>query len=132
MINIKEVDWSQPGVKLNRLENNVEGKPLAFVIETEVAATIPVDKWFADLLLSIDTFTESTEYPEKNGMYVVNLIKDNNIVEQLICDELIYSVLLSEPKIIHLCEDYENSRMVVPGWHFAENKFYIPDQSYYV
>ncbi len=34
MIRYSEVNWSTPGVKQNRIDNNIEGgKPLAFIIE---------------------------------------------------------------------------------------------------
>lgn len=131
MINIKEIDWSEPGVKLNRIQNGIEGKPIAFVVGSEVAYTLPTDKWFSDLLLSIDTFLENIDYPAQEGVYMVDLIKDGVVLDQLVCDELLYSILLSDPKIIHICEDYENYKMAAPGWHFANNKFYIPEMLNY-
>jgi hypothetical protein len=127
MININEVDWTQPGIKLNRLNNNISGKALAFVVGTEVAYGLSTDEDFADLLLSANLFIENFDYPKKDNFYIVDLIKDGKILNQLMCDELLYSVLLSSPKIIHICEDYENYRLVVAGWHFANNKFYIPE-----
>jgi len=33
MINYSEIDWSTPGVKQDRIDNEIEGgKPLAFII----------------------------------------------------------------------------------------------------
>ena len=80
MIRYSEVNWSTPGVKQNRIDNNIEGgKPLAFIIDSEVVLTMATDRWFADFMETVDEFREPNVY-EHEGEFFVNLIKDGEIL----------------------------------------------------
>jgi len=83
MIIYKDVDWSTPGVKQNRIDNNIEGgKPLAFIIDSEVVLTMATDRWFADFMETIQEFREST-IPENNGNFYIDILGRINMLNTL-------------------------------------------------
>jgi len=128
MIRYSEIDWSTPGVKQNRIENNIEGgKPLAFIIDSEVVLTMATDRWFADFMETIDKFKEGS-IPEINGEFYVDLIKDNEIIETLACDEMIYSILLSDAKVVGYTEKDKYAEYIAPGWKYINNQFILPGE----
>jgi len=128
MIRYSEIDWSTPGVKQNRIENNIEGgKPLAFIIDSEVVLTMATDRWFADFMETIDEFKEGS-IPEINGEFYVDLIKDNEIIETLACDEMIYSILLSDAKVVGYTEKDKYAEYIAPGWKYINNEFVLPGE----
>lgn len=128
MIRYSEIDWSTPGVKQNRIENNIEGgKPLAFIIDSEVVLTMATDRWFADFMETIDEFKESV-VSEINGEFYVDLIKDNEIIETLACDEMIYSILLSDAKVVGYTEKDKYAEYIAPGWKYINNEFVLPGE----
>ena len=128
MIRYREVDWSTPGVKQNRVDNNIEGgKPLAFIIDSEVVLTMATDRWFADFMETIDEFREPL-IPENNGEFYVDLIKDNQIVEVLACDEMIYSILLSNAKVVGYTGENKYAEYIAPGWRYINGEFVIPGE----
>lgn len=127
MIDILDVDWDQPSTapgKIKIINDGLNGKALAFIIGTEVAETMALSEWFADLILSVDSFTDGGNI--KNDYYV-NFIKNNQIINVLKCNEMQHAILLSEPLILDYVE-YENGPMVVPGWSFIDGKFTIPGE----
>jgi len=128
MIRYSEIDWSTPGVKQNRIDNNIEGgKPLAFIIDSEVVLTMATDRWFADFMETIDEFKEGV-VPEINGEFYVDLIKDNEIIETLACDEMIYSILLSDAKVVGYTEKDKYAEYIAPGWKYINNEFVLPGE----
>jgi hypothetical protein len=127
IIDILDVDWDQPEtapIKQKIKNDNLNGKALAFVIETEVADTMALTEWYANLLLSVDSFEDGGN---ADNIYYVKFIKNNNIVNILKCNEMQHAILLSNPKIIDYAE-YENGMSVCPGWSFIDNKFTIPGE----
>jgi hypothetical protein len=123
MINIKEVDWKHIPKDII-INSDIEGKAVAFIIDTDVVETIAATDWFIDLMLSVDFFEDGGS-DELNNLFYLNLIKDNEIIESLVCEEKLYAILLSGAKIIELNEQYENYLAVYPGWHFINNDFVI-------
>ena len=128
MIIYKDVDWSTPGVKQNRIDNNIEGgKPLAFIIDSEVVLTMATDRWFADFMETIQEFREST-IPENNGNFYIDLIKDNEIIDTLVCDEMVYSILLSNAKVVGYTGENKYAEYIIPGWKYINGEFVIPGE----
>jgi len=128
MIRYSEVNWSTPGVKQNRIDNNIEGgKPLAFIIDSEVVLTMATDRWFANFMETIDEFRESNVY-EHEGEFFVNLIKDEEIVETLACDEMIYSILLSDAKVVGYTDEDKYAEYIAPGWKYINGQFVLPGE----
>jgi len=107
MIRYSEVNWSTPGVKQNRIDNNIEGgKPLAFIIDSEVVETMATDRWFSD-------FMET---------------KNNEVVETLACDEMIYSILLSNATAVGYTEADKYAEYIIPGWKYINGEFVVPGE----
>lgn len=128
MIRYSEVNWSTPGVKQNRIDNNIEGgKPLAFIIDSEVVLTMATDRWFADFMETIDEFKEPS-VSEHEGEFFVNLIKDEKIVETLACDEMIYSILLSDAKVVGYTDKDKYAEYIAPGWKHINGQFVLPGE----
>lgn len=123
MIDIKSVDWKYiPQDQI--INSDINGKAVAFVIETDVVETIAATDWFIDLIISVDAFEDGGS-DEPNNLYYLNLIKDNQVIETLSCEEKLYAILLSEAKVIELTDKYENYMAVYPGWQFINNDFVI-------
>lgn len=128
MIKYREVDWSTPGVKQHRIDNNIEGgKPLAFIIDSEVVLTMATDRWFADFMETIDEFREAS-VPEINGEFYVDLIKDNQVVDTLVCDEMVYSILLSDAKVVGYTGADKYAEYIIPGWKYINGQFVLPGE----
>jgi hypothetical protein len=129
MIFYNEVDWSAPGIKQNRIDNGIEGgKPLAFIIGDTVVETMATDRWFSDLMETVEEFLESSAEVEE-GSFAVDLIKNGSIVETLVCSEKIWAILLSNPIVVGFTpERYKYAEFVNPGWKYINNQFVIPGE----
>ena len=128
MIIYSEINWSTPGIKQNRIDNNIEGgKPLAFIIGNTVVATMPTDRWFSDLMETIDEFKENLELSSED-QYAVDLIKDGNVVDTLICPEKIRAILLSNPTLVGWTEKNKYAEMIGVGWKYIDGDFIIPGE----
>lgn len=124
-LDILDFDWDQPAsapIKAKIIAEDLTGKPLAFIIGEEVANTMALTDSFADLLLSIDSFTDAGVDGDR---YLVNLIKDGEIINILSCSEMEHAIFLSDPLILDY-STYDNFLMVTPGWNFVNNAFVSP------
>jgi hypothetical protein len=131
MIIYSEINWSSPGVKQNRIDNNIEGnKPLAFIIEDTVVATMPTDRWFSDLMETIEDFEEDISYvSQDNNLFAIKLIKNNQVIDTLICPEKIRAILLSSPKLVGwTLEKHKYAEMIGVGWKYINDDFVIPGE----
>jgi hypothetical protein len=129
MIIYSEINWSTPGIKQNRIDNNIEGnKPLAFIIGDTVVATMPTDRWFSDLMETIDEFQDNIEHSSEDA-FAVDLIKDGNVVDTLICPENIRAILLSNPTLVGWTkEKHKYAEMIGVGWKYIDGDFIIPGE----
>jgi hypothetical protein len=128
MIRYSEVNWSTPGVKQNRIDNNIEGgKPLAFIIDSEVIETMATDRWFADFMETVEEFREPI-ISQHDGEFFVDLIKNGEIVETLACDEMIYSILLSNAKVVGYTDADKYVEYIAPGWKYIDGQFVLPGE----
>jgi len=129
MIIYSEINWSTPGIKQNRIDNNIEGnKPLAFIIGDTVVATMPTDRWFSDLMETIDEFKDNPEHSSEET-FAVDLIKDGKIIDTLICPEKIRAILLSNPILVGWTkEKHKYAEMIGVGWKYINGDFIIPGE----
>jgi hypothetical protein len=129
MIIYSEINWSTPGIKQNRIDNNIEGnKPLAFIIGDTVVATMPTDRWFSDLMETIDEFKDNLEHSSEDT-FAVDLIKNGNVVDTLICPENIRAILLSNPTLVGWTkEQHKYAEMIGVGWKYIDGDFIIPGE----
>jgi hypothetical protein len=124
-----EINWSYPGVKQNRIDNQIEGgKPLAFIIGDTVVETMATDRWFADLMETVEEFRES-DTPTQDNNFAIDLVLNGSIVDTLICPEKIWAILLSEPTVIGFTQErYKYAEFVNPGWKYINSQFVIPGE----
>lgn len=128
MIIQDNIDWSIPGVKLKKIQEEVKGAAIALIIGEEVALTMAVDKEFADLIIPAVDFIEDPESDELNNIYIVSF-KSNGEDFKFRCTEMVYAILLSDPLILEINESYNNYRYVSPGWRFISNEFVLPEEN---
>jgi len=122
-----DIDWSLPGVKVKKMEEGINGSPIALVIGEEVALTMAVDKEFADLLISADSFEDDPESDESQSKYIVSINHSNNVTK-FRCTEMVYAILLSNPNVLLISDTYKHYRHVAPGWTFINNEFILPGE----
>jgi hypothetical protein len=130
MINIEQVDWSYGINKEIDLSKGGRALAIAFIIDRDVVETLPLAYNFAENILNSDSFSDATDnFSKIDNRFIVNIIKNNNVVESLICNEMLYSILLSNPKMIDITTNdiYSNANMVAPGWKYFDNKFHEPE-----
>ena len=129
MIIYSEVNWSTPGIKQNRIDNNIEGgKPLAFIIGDTVVETMATDRWFSNLMETIDEFRDNPEHSSED-LYGVDLIKDGHVVDTLICPEKIRAILLSSPTLVGWTkEQHKYAEIIGVGWKYINGDFIIPGE----
>lgn len=129
MIIYSEINWSTPGIKQNRIDNKIEGnKPLAFIIGDTVVATMPTDRWFSDLMETIDEFKDNPEHSSQD-LFAVDLIKNGKVVNTLICPEKIRAILLSNPTLVGWTkEQHKYAEMIGVGWKYINGDFIIPGE----
>jgi len=124
MIFIDHVNWSVPGIKKDRIEKGVSGAALAFVIDNELVEVLPVDQMFAELLMNATSFEDTNVVT--NGLYGVNIMNNKIIIDVLVCQEKLWAILLSNPKMAVLPGSYKYGNIAVPGWKFINNEFILP------
>lgn len=124
MINYSEVVWRSLEDKQRKF-GSIKGMAIAYVIDQEVVFTDAVDADFGNILCSADDFTENWT-DEPNNVYSVNIIKDDEVIETVVCDEMIYSLLLSEAKVYDIDAGHEHARLVAEGWKFLDGTFKLP------
>jgi len=124
MINYSEVVWRSLEDKQRKF-GSIKGMAIAYVIDQEVVFTDTVDADFGAVLCSADSFKEDS-VDELNKVYSVNIIKDGAVIETVICDEMIYSLLLSDAKPYDIDDGHEHARLVVEGWKFLDGTFKLP------
>jgi hypothetical protein len=125
VINYSEVMWRTQEDKQRRWQNNIKGMALAFVIDEDVVYTDAVDASFGSILCLADSFTENWA-DELNNVYSVNVIKNGSVIEEVVCDELIYSLLLSEAKVYDIDNGHRHANLVMEGWKFLDGTFKLP------
>jgi hypothetical protein len=126
MILFNEVNWSAPGVKLDRLKRNEKATQLGLLIDNEVVHMIGVDVWFADVLINAISFEDMVEQPFIDiGDFLVKIVKSDNTKELFVCNEILYSILLSSPKIIPITNNNKYVQLVDIGWKYIDNEFIL-------
>lgn len=127
MLNFNSINWLFPGIKFDRVEKGMLAKSIALVIDNIIVKIIIIDEEYASMFLNAKLFKESI-YPNdlEKEAYVVDIVDQNDHVEHLICDEMLYSILLSEPSIFLLDRRYKYYESLAEGWHYINGEFVIP------
>lgn len=95
---------------------DAEGVAIAFVIGDEVAETLPVVKWFGDLVLSSPIY--SSERIDDKEVVVITTDSETHTLD---ATDKLTAVLLSEPTAVQITKQY---RAVEPGWSYKDGKFF--------
>jgi hypothetical protein len=127
MINYELVLWKTAKDKEDRFSKNIPGMALAYVINNEVVHTDVVDASFGSILCSADSFSENSIDEIKN-VYMVDIVKDSTSIETVICDEMIYSLLMSDPKVFNIDDGHEYAALVKTGWKYIDDTFKLPGE----
>lgn len=127
MINYQKVLWKTAKDKESRVSQNIAGMAIAYVINNEVVHTDVVDASFGSILCSADSFSENSVNEIKN-VYMVDIVKDSTSIETAICDEMIYSLLMSDPKVFNIDDGHEYASLVETGWKYIDDTFILPGQ----
>lgn len=129
MIIYSEVNWSNHGIKQNRISKGIKnGRPLAFIIGDTVVDVLPTDIEFADLMETIDSFEDNHQLSSDN-QYAVDLIKDGQVVDTLVCSEKTRAILLSNPILIGWTkEKHKYAEIIGVGWKYINGDFIIPGE----
>jgi hypothetical protein len=127
MLIFNDINWLYSGVKLDRVNRGMFAASLALVIDSEIVRIIIIDKEYKELFVNAQRFEES-ELPinKDRNLYPVKIIKESGQEELLVCDEMLYAILLSEPKIVHLTNRFKYYEILTEGWSYINDEFIIP------
>lgn len=127
MLIFNDINWLYYGVKLDRVNRGMLAASLALVIDSEIVRIIIIDKEYKELFVNAQRFEES-ELPinKDRNLYPVKIIKESGQEELLVCDEMLYAILLSEPKIVHLTNRFKYYEILTEGWSYINDEFIIP------
>ena len=112
------------------------GKAIAFVIDDTVVYTMAAKNTFFNLLLNFDYVNDVEgrividlsnlvleDSSSKEGEYVINFTKNNQIIETISTkQEILNAILLSNPKLVILRPEVKKLG-VEPGWKYVEGIF---------
>jgi hypothetical protein len=120
MINLNEEDWFIQGVKATQIAAGRTAMQLALIIDGEIVSFIGVSPEIAEKFLNVSVVSDIGE--TSPGMFEFNL--DGEIVKS---NEKIYSIMLSEPTIVHVTLDSQrHADKAEEGWLYQGGQFIIP------
>jgi hypothetical protein len=128
MINFNDISWAYPGIKEDRVKKDLKGKSVCILIDNVTAHIIHVDIDFQEFLYSITDFEDGGCINEEEEIFCIKLIKDEKVVEELHCYEMLYALLLSGPKFATIEEHHRHRYYVTDGWHYIDDQFIIPGE----
>ena len=120
MINLNEEDWFIQGVKATQLAAGRTAMQLALIIDGEIASFIGVSPEIAEKFLNASAVSDMGE--TSPGIFEFNL--DGETVKS---NEKIYSIMLSDPSIVHVSLDAQrHADKAEEGWLYQGGQFIIP------
>jgi hypothetical protein len=120
MINLNEEDWFLEGVKQTHIAAGSTAMQLALIIDGEIISFIGVSPEIADKFLNASTISDIGE--TEPGLFEFNI--DGETIKS---NEKIYSIMLSEPTIVHVTLDSQrHADKAEEGWLYQGGQFVIP------
>ena len=120
MINLNEEDWFLPGVKHVKVEAGKTALQLALIIDGAIVDFIGVDPEIAEKFLNASSIIDIGE--TNPGIFEFNVDGEN-----VIANEKTYSIMVSEPTIVHVNLDVQKyADKAEVGWLYQEGQFIIP------
>jgi hypothetical protein len=120
MINLNEEDWFIHGVKATQLAAGKTAMQLALIIDGEIVSFIGVSPEIAEKFLNASVISDIGEVGP--GVFEFNI--DGQIIQS---NEKIYSIILSDPTIVHVDLDIQrHADKAEIGWLYQGGQFIIP------
>jgi hypothetical protein len=120
MINLNEEDWFLEGVKSIQVASGKTAKQIALIIDGAIVSFIGVSPEIAEKFLNLSTVSDIGE--TSPGVFEFSI--DGEIVQS---NEMIYSIMLSEPTIVHVNLDIQrHADKAEIGWLYQGGQFIIP------
>jgi len=120
MINLNEEDWFLEGVKSIQVSSGKTAKQIALIIDGAIVSFIGVSPEIAEKFLNLSTVSDIGE--TSPGVFEFSI--DGEIVQS---NEMIYSIMLSEPTIVHVNLDIQrHADKAEIGWLYQGGQFIIP------
>jgi hypothetical protein len=120
MINLNEEDWFIQGVKSIKIASGKTAMQLALIIDGEIVSFIGVSPEIAEKFLNSSVISDIGE--TSPGLFEFNI--DGEIVKS---NEKTYSIMLSEPTIVHVNLDIQrHADKAEVGWLYQGGQFIIP------
>jgi hypothetical protein len=120
MINLNEEDWFLEGVKQTHIAAGRTAMQIALIIDGTIASFIGVSPEIAEKFLNASVISDIGEISP--GIFEFNL--DGETVKS---NEKIYSIMLSDPTIVHVSLDAQrHADKAEEGWLYQGGQFVIP------
>jgi hypothetical protein len=125
-ISYSDIDWTMPGVKKSRVENGLLGAWVVCVMDSVVVRNLLLDASFADILLEATKFEDVSSAVDK---FLVKITTKDNKTVKLLCDEMLYSILLSNPVLVKIDpEIHKHYQLITVGWPYIDGDFIVPGE----
>ena len=120
MINLNEEDWFLEGVKSIQVASGKTAKQIALIIDGAIVSFIGVSPEIAEKFLNSSVISDTGE--TSPGIFEFNI--DGETVKS---NEKIYSIMLSDPTIVHVSLDAQtHADKAEEGWLYQGGQFVIP------
>lgn len=120
MINLNEEDWFLDGVKATQIAAGRTAMQLALIIDGEIVSFIGVAPEIAEKFLNASDISDIGETGP--GIFEFNL--DGETIKS---NEKIYSIMLSDPTIVHVSLDAQrHADKAEEGWLYQGGQFVVP------
>ena len=125
-LDYRDINWSAPGVKKQRVEAGLRGTWIVCVMDGEVVLNLVLDAEFGDILLSATAFKEVST---TDGSFCVEITPKTGEKIELTCDEMMQAVLVSNPTLVKIDpEIHKYYHSLTFGWHYVNGDFIIPGE----
>ena len=128
MLNLSDYVRSTSAIQAEKKLALIPASVIAFIVDTEVVEVLIMEVDAADLLTTADSFNE---LPSTAPLFYVSVLKNEEEIETLQCDEKMWAILCSEPTIINLTGDIAYNLVgepiypagIAPGWEYVNGEF---------
>lgn len=116
------------GVKQAKMELGQTAELLALIVENEVADVIAVSPEICEKLIAATNFEECSIDSPDPDLFCVKF-NYNDVSDQIVSNEMIYSILLSDPLFVKIIPElHRHGDKVRSGWSYIDGQFVIPGE----
>jgi hypothetical protein len=126
MINLNEEDWFiYPNKEINMAKGK-SAEQIALVVDGEIASFIGIDPNLSNVFLNATSFIECESL--ESGVFCIT-VSDGTNTETILCNEMIYAILLSSPTIVKVdISIHAYADRAEPGWLYVDGQFIVPGE----